>query len=70
MPGGGGLALRVRDGKGFNLWRLPLDGGKPTRLTDFDNVPLWAFEISPDGKTLFFTKGVESSDGVLIENFR
>ena len=54
--------------QGFNLWRLPLDGGKPTRLTDFDNVPLWAFEISPDGKTLFFTKGVESSDGVLIED--
>ena len=70
LPDGEGLAIRVRDGRGFNLWRLPLDGGKPTKLTDFDNVPLWAFEISPDGKTLFFTKGVESSDAVLIENFR
>ena len=43
---------------------------KLTKLTDFDNVPLRAFEISPDGKRLFFTKGVESSDAVLIENFR
>jgi Tol biopolymer transport system component len=70
LPDGEGLAIRVRDGRGFNLWRLPLDGGKVTKLTDFDNVPLRAFEISPDGKRLFFTKGVESSDAVLIGNFR
>ncbi len=70
LPDGTGFTVRLRDGRGFNLWRLPLGGGKLTKLTDFDGVNLWDWVISPDGKTLFFTKGAESSDAVLIENFR
>jgi len=69
-PDGKALTLRKQEGAGYNLWRLPLDGGPTTRLTDFDGIQLWDYWITPDGKTLFYTQGVETSDAVLIENFQ
>ena len=52
-----------------NLWRLPLDGGEPERLTDFDERRMYWYELSPDGKTLAVTRGELLRDAVLIENF-
>jgi Tol biopolymer transport system component len=52
-----------------NLYRLPLDGGPPLRLTDFDDRRMYWFEIAPDGETLVVTRGELSRDAVLIENF-
>ncbi len=70
VPDGEALTLLQKEGDGYNLWRLPLDGSPLERLTDFKDVQIWDYAISPDAKTLFFTKGVENSDAVLIENFR
>jgi serine/threonine protein kinase len=69
-PDGKALTLRKFENQGYNLWRLPLDGSPIERLTDFEGVQLWDSAISPDGKTLFFTKGVQTQDAVLIESFR
>jgi len=52
-----------------NLWRLPLDGGEPERLTDFDDRRMYWYGLAPDGETLVFTRGELSRDAVLIENF-
>ena len=53
-----------------NLWRLPLDGSEPERLTDFDDRRLYWFEFTPDGEGLVITRGDLSRDAVLIENFQ
>lgn len=51
-----------------NLYRLPLDGSAPQRLTDFDDRRMHWFEIAPDGETLVVSRGELSRDAVLIEN--
>ncbi|MGD0570109.1 MAG: protein kinase [Candidatus Sulfotelmatobacter sp.] len=43
---------------GGKLTRVPLDGGKPERLTE---VPMQQFDISPDGKLAAFTSFVSPS---------
>jgi serine/threonine protein kinase/Tol biopolymer transport system component len=78
-PYGGTLLRWTHDGQALltntmpsdraNLWRLPLDGGEPEQLTDFDERRMYWYEISPDGKTLVVTRGVLVRDAVLIENF-
>lgn len=60
---------RRQDGDDASLWRLPLDGGPITRIAEFEGAAIWSYWISDDGATLFFTKGEQSSDAVLIENF-
>lgn len=53
-----------------NLWRLPLDGGEPQRLTDFSEPRLSWVEFHPDGETMVFSLNHWSRDAILIENFR
>ena len=52
-----------------NLYRLPLDGSDPVRLTDFDDRRMYWFEVAPNGETLVVARGELSRDAVLIENF-
>jgi Tol biopolymer transport system component len=51
-----------------NIWRLPLDGGVPKKLTHFDSGHIWQFAWSPDGKKLALTRGPISQDVVIIRN--
>ena len=53
-----------------NIWRLPLDGGEPERLTDFDDQLLFWFGYSPDGETLALARGELIRDAVLLQGFR
>ena len=53
-----------------NLWRLPLDGGDPERLTNFNEPRLSWVEFHPDGETMIFCRNLWSRDAILIENFR
>jgi len=53
-----------------NIWSLPLDGGKPVRLTDFKTDQIFWFDWSRDGKQLALSRGTQTSDVVLIKDFR
>jgi Tol biopolymer transport system component len=53
-----------------NIWSQPVDGGKPTRLTDFQGDQLFNFDYSPDGKWLALARGRATDDVVLIKDFR
>jgi Tol biopolymer transport system component/predicted Ser/Thr protein kinase len=53
-----------------NIWRQNLTGGTPKQITDFESGQIFDFEWSRDGKQLALTRGSESSDVILISNFR
>jgi len=45
----------------FNLWRIDADGKNPIQLTNFQNGSDSQIDITPDGKTVLFTR--QGSDG-------
>lgn len=53
-----------------NLFRQPLAGGEPARVTSFKEDRVMNFDLSPDGRTLALARGNHYSDVVLITNFR
>jgi eukaryotic-like serine/threonine-protein kinase len=69
-PDGRALTFLRKEGGYFNVWRQPLDGGPPTRITDIDSFEMGDYAFSPDGGTLYYTKVITTSDAVLIEHFR
>ncbi len=70
MPDGASLAYIDRRGGVSNIWIQPLDGSAPHQLTDFRNDQIFDFAFSHDGKRLAVARGAESSDVVLLNNFR
>ncbi|HET9532904.1 MAG TPA: DPP IV N-terminal domain-containing protein, partial [Blastocatellia bacterium] len=69
-PDGRGLSYIDRSGGIANIWTLPLDAGQPVPVTDFKDDQIFWFEWSPDGNNLACSRGIVSSDVVLINNFR
>jgi len=53
-----------------NLWQQKLTGGPPKQITNFESGLIFDFDWSRDGTQLALTRGSESSDVVLISNFR
>jgi serine/threonine protein kinase len=53
-----------------NIWSLPLDGGPPKQLTDFKTDQIFWFDLSRDGKQLALSRGTQTSDVILIKDFR
>jgi TolB protein len=53
-----------------NIWRYPLEGGKPTQLTHFDSDRIFSHRWSRDGKRLALARGRTISDVVLFSNFK
>jgi Tol biopolymer transport system component len=51
-----------------NIWAQPVAGGPPRQLT---HVPdeIIAYDWSPDGKQLAYTRSAATRDVVLISNF-
>lgn len=49
-----------------NLWKMPIDGGKPEQVTDFKDSLMTSFSWSRDGKTLACARGQLFRDAVLI----
>jgi Tol biopolymer transport system component len=67
-----GRAVMYLDMRGGtrNLWRQPLDGRNPVRLTNFaSNDVKWSV-LSHDGKQIAFTRETITSDVVLLSDFR
>ena len=53
-----------------NIWRQNLAGGAPKQITNFESGQIFDFDWSRDGKQLALTRGSESSDVIMISNFR
>jgi len=56
-------------GEQTNLWQLPIEGGKPYRLTNFVNGQTNFFAVSPDFKQFVLSRGNPSSETVMLQNF-
>jgi serine/threonine protein kinase len=69
-PDGRSLAFPSSVDKAMNIWAQPIAGGKPKPLTNFKSQFISWFGFAPDGKSLVLARGSESSDVVLISNFR
>jgi serine/threonine protein kinase/Tol biopolymer transport system component len=67
------------DGKAFiyvesrngvdNLWSQPINGEAPKQLTNFEGDRIFRFDVSRNGEFVL-ARGVDSSDVVMINNFR
>jgi Tol biopolymer transport system component len=61
--------LLTRNGA-TNVWEQPLTGGAPHPVTNFTSGRIFDFSWTRDGKELLLAKGENTSDVVLISNFR
>ena len=61
--------LLTRNGA-TNVWEQPLAGGTPHQVTNFTSGRIFDFSWTRDGKQLLLAKGEDTSDVVLISNFR
>ncbi len=69
-PDGKAVAyVRIDEGV-ENIWGQPIEGGEPSRLTDFDGGYIGNFRWSRDGADLYVTRGAQLADMVMISNFR
>jgi eukaryotic-like serine/threonine-protein kinase len=69
-PDGRAITYVDTTGGVSNIWSLPLDGGKPVPLTDFKTDQIFWFDFSRDGKQLAVSRGTQTSDVILIRDFR
>jgi Tol biopolymer transport system component len=53
-----------------NIWRQPIVGGPPRKVTDFTQDRIFWFAYSRDGKQLALARGTQPSDVVMISNFK
>jgi eukaryotic-like serine/threonine-protein kinase len=70
MPDGRALAIIGIMNGVSNIWSVPLDGSAPKQLTDFKTDRIFWFDISRDGKQLALSRGTQTSDVILIKDFR
>jgi Tol biopolymer transport system component len=61
-----GRAIDAVDPRDQNVWRYPLDGGKPSRITQFTGGSIRAFAWSWDGQRFAVSHGSDRADVVLI----
>jgi Tol biopolymer transport system component/predicted Ser/Thr protein kinase len=69
-PNGEALQYLLTRKGATNIWEHSLGGGEPHQITDFTSGRIFGFSWSRDGKQLFIARGSETSDVVLISNFR
>ena len=53
-----------------NIVAQPLDGGPPKQITNFTSDRIFWFDISRDGRQFALSRGTQTSDVVLIRDFR
>ncbi len=69
-PSGKALQYLLTRSGATNLWEQPLTGGEPRQITNFTSGRIFDFAWTRDGKRLLFAKGNQTSDVILIRNFR
>jgi Tol biopolymer transport system component len=61
--------LYLDDNEGVtNIWSQAVDGGAPKQLTKFTADQIFSFDWSRDGKTMACSRGVVTTDVVLIKD--
>jgi Tol biopolymer transport system component/predicted Ser/Thr protein kinase len=69
-PEGKGMQYLLTRNGATNVWEQSLAGGAPRQFTNFTSGLIFDFAWSRDGKQLYLAKGENSSDVILISNFR
>ncbi len=69
-PDGKGFVYRETKGERMNLWAMPLDGGQPKQITNFDPPVVMQAAYSRDGKQAAIIRGETTSNAVLMTGFR
>jgi WD40 repeat protein len=69
-PDGRELTYIDTNGGSSNLWKQSIDGGPPKRISNFPSDQIFAFDWSPDGKQLAYSRGTSINDVVLISDAR
>jgi Tol biopolymer transport system component len=62
-----GRSLFVTTTETTNLWRVPLAGGDPVRMTDFAEGAIASFNVADDGSTIVMSRGPSVRDAFLIK---
>ena len=70
LPDGKRVVLQRTSENVSNLWSAGTDGRAPEPITDFATGSIFALDAAKDGKTIYFLYGNESTDIVLLKNFR
>ena len=65
-----GLYLNTMAGDRANVWLQPLDSRPPKRVTDFQDQFVFDLALSPDGKSLAYSRGPRTRDAMLVRGFR
>ncbi|MGE0883511.1 MAG: protein kinase [Blastocatellales bacterium] len=70
MPDGNGISyVDTRNGVS-NVWMMPIGGGTPQQITQFNSDQIFWFEWSRDGKQLACSRGRVTNDVVLISDLK
>jgi Tol biopolymer transport system component len=69
-PGGKAVEYLLTRNGVSNIWEQQLAGGPSKQITNFRSGLIFDFAWSHDGKELALTRGSQSSDVILISNFR
>ncbi|HEY0143059.1 MAG TPA: protein kinase [Thermoanaerobaculia bacterium] len=69
LPDGRIAYVDFKDGVS-NIWAIDREGKDPRQLTFFEEGSIYAFTVSPDGRSLALSRGDPVSDLVLIRHFR
>lgn len=68
-PDGQSLYLATRQNNATTLWRQSLDGvTAPAKLKEWQNEALFRLDISRDGKSVFYEKGVATNSILLLRS--
>ncbi len=69
-PTGKALQYLLPRNGATNVWEQALSGGEPRQITNFTSGRIFDFARSRDGRQLLLARGNQSSDVILISNFR
>ena len=67
-PDGKAIDLSLTRGGSTNIWRQPVPSGTLKQITNFPSGLIRYFSWSPDGKTLFLSRGSRTSNIILLQN--
>lgn len=69
-PDGRSILYIKNEGGVSNIWSQPISGGPAKQVTHFNNLLIFSFDVSRDGKQLVMNRGTSNRDVVLIRDVR